>query len=205
LSFEKRLGVVLSGGLSRRFGEPKAFSLFKGKAMYQWALQAIHPLVDETIIVSHPTLVHRFKQETSETIYEDEENYLGLGPLAGIYTGMLKQSATWYYVLPCDTPLITCDVFFLLEKHLKENDVLGIIPMYGGRLQPLISIFHRDLLPTIKNLLDQGLLRMTDLTHRASIKKIELNEYYTDNPFININTKLELLTTEEMQLKGMDK
>ena len=79
---ERKVGVLLAGGESRRFGVPKAFSSYKGKAMYQWALDALAPLVEKTVVISHPTLIERFKQECALPVLEDEEKYHGqhIGP-----------------------------------------------------------------------------------------------------------------------------
>ena len=194
---ERKVGVLLAGGESRRFGVPKAFSSYKGKAMYQWALDALAPLVEKTVVISHPTLIGRFKQECALPVLEDEEKYRGLGPLAGIYTAFKNCPGEWFYVMPCDTPLITSDVFAILEKHLPV-DAQGITSMIMGRLQPLISIFHKDLYPVMEQLLSQRILKMSELMDHAEIMKLELSDHFSDNQFVNVNTKTQLKSLENM-------
>lgn len=160
--------------------------------MYQWALEALDRFVDETVIVSHPSLTDRFKHNSTVAVYEDVEKFQGFGPLAGIYTAMVKSPAAWYYIIPCDTPLVTANVFRVLEEQLPKT--CGVVPLVNGRLQPLISIYHRDLLPVIERLLTAGKLRMTDLIDQASIRKVNLS---LEQQFININTKAELNSLEE--------
>jgi len=191
----KKIGVLLAGGASRRFGEPKAFSLYKNVPMYQWALQAINPHVDDVVVVSHPILVNRFMQETPLSVIEDDASFRGMGPLAGIYSAMKKSSADWYYVIPCDTPLVTSAVYDFLARRLEDSRN-GIVPTVGGRLQPLISIYHRNICPVIKELLNQKKLKMTELIDRTHIDQVELKDKFPEKWFVNVNTKKDLRTLD---------
>src|SRR5699024_5684787 len=95
-------GVLLAGGASRRYGEPKAFATYQGKSFYQWALEALQPYTDHIIIVSHPDLYDRFVKDASCNVVQDDPRFQGLGPLAGIYSAMKAMAADWYCVLACD-------------------------------------------------------------------------------------------------------
>ena len=68
----KEIHVILSGGLSRRFGEPKAFARWKGKPLYQWCKQA---LGDDVLILSRPGLTERFIELGEKAVLEDIEPY----------------------------------------------------------------------------------------------------------------------------------
>ncbi|MGV3488852.1 MAG: molybdenum cofactor guanylyltransferase [Tuberibacillus sp.] len=195
----QKVGVLLAGGQSRRFGDPKAFSLYKGKPMYEWAVDALSPIVEEMVVVSHPSLTDRFQKETSFTVLEDAEAFKGMGPLAGIYSAMQGIRASWYFIAPCDTPLIKEDVYRFMEEELHQKRWEGIIPTIAGRLQPLISIYSRKILPDIFDLLSDKKLKMSGLLEHAFIDTIELKEMFPENLFINVNTKSDLFNLEQVK------
>ncbi len=56
----KTVGVVLAGGLSRRFGSPKAFARIGTEYFYERALEALEPFCEEVIVVTREELLERF-------------------------------------------------------------------------------------------------------------------------------------------------
>lgn len=99
----EHINVLLAGGASRRFGEPKAFVKWRGRMFYEWAKKA---LGEHTVIISRPEFIDRFQENGENEVYQDAEPFQGMGPLAGIYTAFKKTNGDLYTVLSCDTPLI---------------------------------------------------------------------------------------------------
>ncbi|GAA3320213.1 hypothetical protein GCM10020331_030290 [Ectobacillus funiculus] len=78
----RTVGIVLAGGQSHRFGEPKALQHWKGKSFLTYSIDALQPSVDEIVVISHlKELVHL----PGVVVREDLEEYSGMGPLAGIF------------------------------------------------------------------------------------------------------------------------
>ena len=77
-------GIILAGGKSSRMGTDKGFVMYKNKAFIQHIIEAIHPLVDEIIIVSNNPDYDVFKLKRVNDIIENA------GPLAGVYTGLFE-------------------------------------------------------------------------------------------------------------------
>ena len=98
------VNVILAGGASRRFGEPKASHMYQGKPLYEHVKKQL--LDGQTIIISHPVLLPFFEARGEQAVWLDDEQMRGCGPLAGIYTAMQKQDADWYLVTACDMPFI---------------------------------------------------------------------------------------------------
>jgi len=182
----KIVGVILSGGHSRRFGEPKAFAKNNGIPFYQCSIKAMAPKVDELVLVTNNELILKFRKEPiSFQIFTDHPTYYGQGPLAGIWTTMEYVKAEWYCVLPIDVPMITSDIIGELIKYLHTDlNTEAVIPCVDGKLQPLIAIYHSSVKDKIKLQLDENRRSLHGLLEKLDYKLIP---FESDLPFININ------------------
>jgi molybdenum cofactor guanylyltransferase len=153
---EKRIGVILAGGMSKRYGKPKAFITYKNVPFYQYAIRAVQPFVSNIIIVTNPHLYPKFQKENGlADIMVDEPAYQGLGPMAGIYSAMKAKKAEWYIVLPCDMPLIDSKIIQTLLNYLPSKK-LAIVPVVKEKAQPQVAIYHHSLHPTLMNRLQSS-------------------------------------------------
>jgi molybdopterin-guanine dinucleotide biosynthesis protein A len=152
-------GIILAGGRSSRFGSPKAFAEYDGHFFYEHAVSALLPHVQEVIIVSSAEDAPRFTAKERVKVISDTEQYKGKGPLAGIYSAMNHAESNWYFVLPCDMPLIGREA---AEKIASFRDEAfdAVIPEAGGRIQPLAGLYHQRIMKQLKSQLDSGSYRM---------------------------------------------
>lgn len=181
----KIVGVLLAGGMSRRFGSAKSFAEKDGKPFYHWSIEALRPMADSLIIITNEHLKEKFNDEVDMDVFTDVENYSGKGPLAGIYTAMVHREASWYAIIPTDVPFMESKVFERLWDERKEG-VQAVIPIVNGKFQPLIGLYHHTLKPTIRELLEDDRLMM-----RALLDKVETQyvPFVEETPFININER----------------
>lgn len=194
------VGAILAGGQSRRFGSPKAFAKQNGVYFFQRAVEALRPFVQELYIVSHPTLVARFQQETNEKVIVDEEKYRGQGPLAGIYTVMKQTEAEWVFVLPCDMPYIRANTVGSMVSYIDDSFDI-IVSAHFGRVQPLVGTYHRRLLGQIEQLLKAGNNRMLFLLEHSRVRYIDEGDFLENElVFRNVNraTDYDDIVTEDM-------
>ncbi|RAK16998.1 molybdopterin-guanine dinucleotide biosynthesis protein A [Anoxybacillus vitaminiphilus] len=184
-------GAVLAGGESRRFGSPKAFAKREGTYFFQFSVNALRPFVQEIYIVSHPSLISRFRQVTNEKILLDEEMYRGQGPLAGIYTVMRRTDAEWIFVLPCDMPYIRPDTVGKMVKCIDESfDIIA--SAHFGRIQPLVGIYNRRTLQEIGQLLNERNNRMLSLFEHCRVRYVNEQDFFEEEcVFQNINYRQE--------------
>ncbi|MCM3709420.1 molybdenum cofactor guanylyltransferase [Sporosarcina luteola] len=182
----KTAGIVLAGGLSSRFGSPKAFAEWEGRPFYEVSLTALSPFCEESIIVTRPELVERFPEGMHVTT--DIEPFRGEGPIAGILSGMEKLCAEHYIVLPCDMPFMTADVVGrLLECH--SSGVTAVV--LDGKYHPLVSIWDAGTLPGLREALENGKRRVMDVQEKHGVRWIEgelLTEDDARRTFMNANT-----------------
>ncbi|MFK2826931.1 molybdenum cofactor guanylyltransferase [Bacillus sp. B190/17] len=183
------LGVVLAGGESRRFGEPKAFVRYEGHYFYEYSIRALVPFTDEVVIISHPSLTNQFSRQSAVQVMEDAAPYCGKGPLAGLYSVMKKFKANWYIVLPCDMPLVNKEVTGRLAAA-ADQAYDAVIPNIAGRMQPLVGVYHQRVFSIVTKQLSDGNYRMLDFLQKINVKQLtEVELQSADNWFENINTK----------------
>ncbi|MEC1526963.1 molybdenum cofactor guanylyltransferase [Bacillus spizizenii] len=190
----KHTNVLLAGGASRRFGEPKAFVNWRSKMFYEWAKKA---LGEHTVIISRPEFIDRFQENGEIEVYQDAEPFQGMGPLAGIYTAFKKTDGDLYTVLSCDTPLIQRRTMLELKRLMTEG-IDAVVPISDGREQPLIAIYHKRIMPILYDQLSEKRLRISDLLGRISVCYVQAEEIGA-NPaeFINVNTRDDFRRLEE--------
>ncbi|MBE4909336.1 molybdenum cofactor guanylyltransferase [Bacillus luteolus] len=176
-------GIILAGGESRRFGSPKALARLKDRFFIEYAIQAIEESTKDIVIISHNSIKSELNRVTTMPIIEDLPQYKGKGPLAGIATGINYLKCNWYIVLPCDTPNITKSEIMSLVKHIKL-DVDAIIPVVKGRIQPLIGVYHSNVVSEIIEILESDHYKMMKLLDQLRVTYVPFED---EQPFQNIN------------------
>ncbi len=195
----KIIGIILAGGESRRFGSPKALAVYNGKCLIQYSYELLKEYCDELIVISHSDLKAQLKSVVEIEITEDLGMYKGKGPLAGIMTGMEEKRGDWYMVMPCDTPKMSEKVLSTLLK-CRSNEYDAVIPIVNGKIQPLAGIYHIEIKPKIKSLLEQNIYKMTALLDMCNVRYISEQELGVGGEeFMNINhfSDFEQLNSEK--------
>ncbi len=181
----RTVGIVLAGGLSRRFGSPKAFAQLGNRYFYELAIEALESHCDEVVIVSRQELLGCFPA----TVYAvtDLVDYTGLGPLAGILSVMESVEADRYIVLPCDMPYVDETVVGKLLVH-HEQGVTAVVA--DGRQHPLVSIWDCRVKGNLRAALDNGQLRVMPVLASSGVRWIDGGLLTDDETrvFTNVNT-----------------
>lgn len=119
----------------------------------------------------------------------------GLGPLGGLYTGLLASSADYSLAVACDMPRIKPELVRLLVGEIEPRS-WAIVPQVRGTLEPLLAIYSRRCLPKIEELLDQGRLKLQGLCELVSKKVIPEERLREADPklesFLNLNRPEDL-------------
>ena len=185
----KTVGVVLAGGLSRRFGSPKAFEHFGTGYFYERALEALEPFCEEVIVVTREELLERFP--TGVTTMTDFPEVAGLGPLAGIFSAMEAVEADSYAVLPCDMPYVDYNIMNGI-RELHQGSVTAVLA--SGKYHPLVSIWGKELKKPILDALENEQLSVMKFLKNLDVTWIN-GSLLTENEkhvFTNINMPSDL-------------
>jgi len=174
--------------------------------MIQYVLDGLQQQVEHIAINSHHTEYAQFNLP----LIADEK--LHQGPLHGLHACMQDLIAKrkteaqykqieWLFLTACDMPNLPSDcVDMLLEPLADESeDYLAACIQYDGFLQPTASLWHISLMEKLSAAIHQQHWSGLKIFFSSLQKKGRVVNYsqQVENPFININSALELRQFEE--------
>lgn len=171
------IGIVLAGGQSRRFGSPKWQARYKD-ASFEERARNILATTTETQWSVVPT-----GQSTTPYQLEDDREWRGMGPIAGIVTVMRHVTSDWYAVCACDTPLVPASVY---ERLATERSDQPVIAYADNRIHPLIGLYPCSMLSKFEAALHRGERAVMPHLTEATIVSFEEQDW-----FKNVNTPNE--------------
>ncbi len=191
--------VILSGGLSSRFGSNKALANLDGKR-----------LVDQ--------LIERLREQTAAPIVinaADEKTYglpdhdfivdqVGdrLGPLAGIHAAL-----TWAeqhgYESVCTTPV---DTPFIPDNFVSVmTSVAGpVIASFAGKYHPIHGAWPVSLKRSLETGISSGMRAVMSWVDTLDATALDFADFCESDPFININRPTDIALIEEQRGPGSD-
>ena len=181
-------GIILAGGKSSRMGKEKGLVPFRGEPLISYSLELLIPFCGEIIISANTPEYKSF----GYPVITDEIS--GAGPMGGLYSA-LKHSTTYEnLVLPCDTPFINKEfIRFLLASVSNQPAVIPVHP--DGKAEPLCGYYTRDLVPLMKDALDNAHYKIIDFLEQTGTLFLKTDNdlpFYHPDLFVNLNTPEEL-------------
>jgi molybdopterin-guanine dinucleotide biosynthesis protein A len=205
---DKRIGVLLVGGVSRRFGSPKALAVYQGRTFLEISIENLKEVCDEIrVSVSSQTpneVLNEIRKYDVDVIF-DNESLSCKGPLRGLISSLASEDEYEYaIVLGVDYPFLkssTLKRFVSLAKALGYN-ASTVLPW---REFPSITIGFIKA-PAMKRAqracnVKKEMARLTDL-YRCSPDLLLVGwRILTDDPkeFVSVNTP-EQLKIKELNL-----
>jgi len=129
--------ILLSAGMSSRFGSPKALAQFNGKTVIEH-LQCllVDSKIDEVIIVlgAHSTNIKPYilKHKKVKVVYNKDYN---LGQTSSFKIGLssIEKVSRYVFLLPVDYPAIKKETIDYLCQEFEPTSPLILIPTYEGK------------------------------------------------------------------------
>lgn len=179
------VGILLAGGLSRRYGSPKAFAELEGELFYERAYHALAAVCDDVVIISRPELMERFSSDAE--VITDLDWIEGQGPLAGILSGIIAKRADKYFVLPCDMPYVgPAETAKLLELANPSSDITTICNSTENI--PLFGIWDKRVKEQLQQDLEAGQFRVMKFMEKVATEWIDSSEIHEEPlVFRNVN------------------
>jgi molybdopterin-guanine dinucleotide biosynthesis protein A len=184
-------GLILAGGRGTRMGGvDKGLQPFRGQTLAHNALQRLQPQVGAVMINANRHLdVYR---AMGIPVWSDATADFP-GPLGGLLAGLQHCSTPWLASVPCDTPNFPLDLVARLAQAAvsARAPLATVATLEAGeaRVQPVFSLVHVSLLPSLQDYLDAGERKILPWLRQHSA----VEPLFEDNrAFFNANTLHDL-------------
>ena len=155
MASEAVAGLVLAGGLGRRHGGiDKGWLTHQGSPLVAHALAHLQQAGCFARLISANRNIERYASLGVTVVPDRREGFLG--PLSGIESALQACEAQWLYVLPVAVLGMPGDWPAQLYSQLESTRQPWCGTLDGGRLQPLLGLWSRELLPSLQAYLDAG-------------------------------------------------
>lgn len=183
--------IILSGGkASRMSGQDKAFLEIDNEPIISAQLRALKKLFKEIIIVTN--LPEKYKVLKDIKVVTDI--IPNQGPLGGIYSGLRVSNSFYSFVVACDMPYINTGLIEYMYKKSSGYD--AVVPKLNKRYEPLYSLYSKNCLKFIEQLLDKKIFKINELFSKIMVQEIsseEIGQFALGaRIFTNINTREDL-------------
>ncbi len=178
--------IILAGGQSSRMMQDKGLVCLHGKSMIEYIIEKVKKITGNIIIITQNPAYRKFGYPCFKDSFKE------LGPLGGIYSGLIHSSSQKNLVLGCDTPFFSDHLLRSLTENFSDEDAL--VTEHNGKAEPLCAIYDRNCIPHFHTLLKQGKLKVIDALQGLKTVLINFDKeaWLTKNEFANINTPEEL-------------
>jgi molybdopterin-guanine dinucleotide biosynthesis protein A len=198
------LGVLLAGGLARRFGGgDKCLLKLDGKTLLQHVLERVGVQVDRLILNANGD-PERFSDYGLDVVADVVDGYAG--PLAGILTALEwardhAPQSIWVASFPTDAPMLPFDLVERMLQAVAEQGADMACAQSGGRTHPVIALWPVSIIDDLRTaLVDQDIHKIGLYTSRYHIAHVDFTAADGD-PFLNINTPDDLDGAEKLLSK----
>ncbi|EHJ09021.1 molybdenum cofactor guanylyltransferase MobA [Staphylococcus simiae] len=191
------IAIILAGGQSTRFGQPKAFATIQGEMFYQRIIRELEAtnMFNDIVISTNDQIKSLFDYDQ---IVVDDEAHKDKGPLAGIYTVMTQyQDAELFFVVSVDTPMITgkaiSELYQFLVSHLIDDHLDIAAFKEDGRYIPTIAFYSPNAMSAISEALHSNDYSFKNVYKQLSTDSLDVKAVNSpDYWYKNINYQQDL-------------
>lgn len=193
--------VILAGGASSRMGSNKALLPYQGGRFIEAIYRQMSRLFEEVILVTNSPDQYGFLPCRKVT-----DLVPGMGPLAGIHSGLYHSSNPRIFVAACDMPYLHDGLVKHLATGSWECDV--VLPESDRGVEPLHAVYGKGALEAIEEALHEGKRRIVSFFHQVRVKGVAADEVArfdaSFRSFRNINTPEEYFRFREGEKEPVD-
>ena len=195
-------GVILVGGISRRYGDNKAFVKIDGVPLIERVIGVMRPLFQHLILIANAPDEYLYLKLP---IHEDLIK--GLGPIGGILTGLTVIPNEAAFFVACDMPFLNQELIRYMVETRDDFDV--VVPRIAGNREALHALYRKRCLPAIKRLIDSKQYQIFRFFPEVSVRYVDEDRIrYFDpeaNSFLNINKPQELTKYQKTSTRSTDR
>ena len=182
-------GIILAGGKSKRMGRDKSLISLGGKPLVSHVQEALHTVCGTLLLISADPRLDALG------IPRYEDLIPGVGPLAGLYTGLYHSRNEYNLVLGCDTPLVSQALLEYLIDAVEPGDEVVQLATSKSKM-PLLACYRRVCMDKILGFIQAGERRMQESVARLETRTLMLTPAM--EPYaMNINNPDDLRKARE--------
>ena len=189
MSAHEMSAFIIAGGKSRRFGEDKTMFKYMGRPLIEFVIEAVKPAIPTIAIVADD--IGKFEYLGLPC---HRDIVPGLGPIGGIYTGLVNSETERAFMVAADMPGLNPDLIRHMAAISEGYDVT--VPVVGGLYEPLHAIYSRNCRVPIEKFLKKGNRQIISFFHEVSLRTVtenEINEFIDPRRvFRNINYQSDM-------------
>jgi molybdenum cofactor guanylyltransferase len=182
------VGVIVSGGRSRRFGSEKALAQLDGRPLIAHCYDVLASAC-AAVAVNAPveSATAAWARGLALAVIPDLPG-MPQGPLTGLGVGLewaAARGASLLATTPCDTPWLPSDLVERLVAALTP-DAGAAIAGCGAELHPICAVWRVSQAPVVRTVLDAGRHPpIRELAERLSAPVVDFSDR---RAFANVNT-----------------
>lgn len=192
-------GVILAGGSSKRYGQNKAFLEIGSIRLIDRITEEMKNIFERVILVTNEKKGYEYLG-----IPMLEDIIKELGPIGGIYTGLMNLSDQAGFFVACDMPFINKQLVRYMVD-IQDNHS-AVVPLVADEIEPLHAIYAKSCLGPIRDLIDSKRYQVRffyDQIPVRYVKEDEIRKFGSPTrAFLNINTPDEFSKTQALMTAG---
>lgn len=164
--------IVLCGGGSTRMGRDKAGLPFGDETMLSRVIRIVGEVTNEIVVVARdgqevwsPLTTQAYMLRLVRDPVE------GLGPLAGIVTGLKAMTSDRAFVTACDMPLLRPALIRRVIDLADSHDIC--VPVLDGHAMTMCGVYQASVVEAAERLLASGERRVKRLLDHVNVKKVD--------------------------------
>lgn len=188
-------GVILAGGQSQRMGgQDKAWLSIANQPLIKWVSHHLRPQV--THMVANANRHFENYRPLHLAVIPDIQ-FIGKGPLAGIWAVLNHLNVDYLLTVPCDVPFFPANLSQQLYTAIQQNKRLAAVACYAGKLEPAFALIHRQLKPIILSYLKHEQLQLQQFLLQQQAAVVNFHRV-DDLAFVNVNTPADAQNLEKL-------
>ena len=185
--------AILAGGENRRMPYVKGLLSVEGRTIIERSRDVLRKVFDRVVISTNsPEWYFRFGLPLIGDVK------MKGGPMTGILSVLLATGEAAVCVAACDMPFISEELLRYMitlfeEQGARRNRRIdAVIPVFGGKTEPLLGIYTRNVVEVMEGLLMESNMSLQAMFGNIEVLYINEEAVRASDPlgksFVNINT-----------------
>jgi molybdopterin-guanine dinucleotide biosynthesis protein A len=183
------IGTILCGGENTRIPVLKGFLEVEGRTIIHRSIEVLGAVFEKVVLSTNmPERYFSFGLPMIGDISRER------GPMTGIWSVLAATGEEAVFVVACDMPFVGGKLvsYMVREYRTGGEGYDAVVPVYGGRMQPLFGIYAKGVKDAMERLIVKGDRSLAGMLTGLRVKYIGEDEVRTLDPagdsFVNINT-----------------